>query len=99
MIQLAIVTCLALAAKVEETHVPLFLDFQVEDIKYVFEAKTIQRMELLVLSSLKWRMNPVTPLSFLDHIIRRLRLKNNVQWEFLRRCESLLLSLICILYA
>ncbi|PHT41771.1 Cyclin-D3-1 [Capsicum baccatum] len=94
MIQLAAVTCLSLAAKVEETHVPLLLDFQVEDAKYVFEAKTIQRMELLVLSSLKWRMNPVTPLSFLDHIIRRLGLKNNVHWEFLRRCESLLLSVM-----
>ncbi|KAK4378459.1 hypothetical protein RND71_000321 [Anisodus tanguticus] len=94
MIQLAAVTCLSLAAKVEETQVPLLLDFQVEDAKYVFEAKTIQRMELLILSSLKWRMNPVTPLSFLDHIIRRLGLKNNIHWEFLRRCESLLLSVI-----
>ncbi|CAN4112165.1 unnamed protein product [Withania somnifera] len=94
MIQLAAVTCLSLAAKVEETLVPLLLDFQVEDAKYVFEAKTIQRMELLVLSSLKWRMNPVTPLSFLDHIIRRLGLKNNAHWEFLRRCESLLLSVM-----
>ncbi|KAK4340209.1 hypothetical protein RND71_041671 [Anisodus tanguticus] len=94
MIQLAAVTCLSLAAKVEETQVPLLLDFQVEDAKYVFEAKTIQRMELLILSSLKWRMNPVTPLSFLDHVIRRLGLKNNVHWEFLRRCESLLLSVM-----
>nr|GMD84279.1 cyclin-D3-1-like [Ipomoea batatas] len=94
MIQLAAVTCLSLAAKVEEIHVPLLLDFQVEDAKYVFEAKTIQRMELLVLSTLKWRMNPVTPLSFLDHIIRRLGLKNHLHWEFFRRCECLLLSLI-----
>ncbi|XP_009769846.1 cyclin-D3-2-like [Nicotiana sylvestris] len=94
MIQLAAVTCLSLAAKVEETQVPLLLDFQVEDAKYVFEAKTIQRMELLVLSSLKWRMNPVTPLSFLDHIIRRLGLRNNIHWEFLRRCENLLLSIM-----
>ncbi|XP_060168187.1 cyclin-D3-1 [Lycium barbarum] len=94
MIQLAAVTCLSLAAKVEETQVPLLLDFQVEDAKYVFQAKTIQRMELLILSSLKWRMNPVTPLSFLDHIIRRLGLKNNAHWIFLRRCESLLLSVM-----
>ncbi|KAL3629810.1 cyclin [Castilleja foliolosa] len=66
----------------------------VEDAKYVFEAKTIQRMELLVLSGLKWRMNPVTPLSFLDHIIRRLGLKSYTHWEFLRSCENLLLSVI-----
>ncbi|KAJ4835110.1 hypothetical protein Tsubulata_020162 [Turnera subulata] len=94
MIQLVAVTCLSLAAKVEETDVPLLLDLQVEDAKYVFEAKTIQRMELLVLSTLKWKMHPVTPLSFLDHIIRRLGLKNQVHWEFFRRCERLLLSLV-----
>ncbi|KAE9618690.1 hypothetical protein Lal_00047953 [Lupinus albus] len=94
MIQLVAVTCISLAAKVEETQVPLLLDLQVEDTKYVFEAKTIQRMELLVLSTLKWKMHPVTPLSFLDHIIRRLGLKTNLHWEFLKRCENLLLSVL-----
>ncbi|OVA15900.1 Cyclin [Macleaya cordata] len=94
MTQLVAVACLSLAAKVEETHVPLLLDLQVEETKYVFEAKTIQRMELLVLSTLQWKMNPVTPISFLDHIIRRLGLKNNLHWEFLRRCQSLLLLVV-----
>ncbi|XVF01310.1 hypothetical protein REPUB_Repub04eG0076900 [Reevesia pubescens] len=94
MIHLVAVTCLSLAAKVEETQVPLLLDLQVEETKYVFEAKTIQRMELLVLSTLKWKMHPITPLSFLDHIIRRLGLKTHLHWEFLRRCKRLLLCLI-----
>ncbi|XP_028767653.1 cyclin-D3-1-like [Neltuma alba] len=94
MIQLVAVACLSLAAKVEETQVPLLLDLQVEDTKCMFEAKTIQRMELLVLSALKWKMHPVTPLSFLDHIIRRLGLKTHLHWEFLRRCEHLLLSIL-----
>ncbi|KAK8558634.1 hypothetical protein V6N13_098281 [Hibiscus sabdariffa] len=94
MIQLVAVTCLSLAAKVEETQVPLLLDLQVEETDYIFEAKTIQRMELLVLSTLKWKMHPITPLSFLDHIIRRLGLKTHLHWEFLRRCERLLLSVI-----
>ncbi|KAI8016423.1 Cyclin-D3-1 [Camellia lanceoleosa] len=58
MTQLAAVACLSLAAKVEETEVPLLLDLQVEDSSYVFEAKTIQRMEMLVLSTLQWKMNP-----------------------------------------
>jgi cyclin D3 len=66
----------------------------VEETKYVFEAKTIQRMELLILSTLKWKMHPVTPISFLDHIIRRLGLKNNAHWDFLNRCHRLLLSVI-----
>ncbi|KAG8364241.1 hypothetical protein BUALT_Bualt19G0107700 [Buddleja alternifolia] len=94
MMQLAAVTCLSLAAKVEEIHVPLLLDFQVEDTKYVFEAKTIQRMEVLVLSSLSWRMNPVTPISFFDYVIRRVGLKRDVHWELLKSCENLLLSIV-----
>ncbi|XP_042057420.1 cyclin-D3-1-like isoform X1 [Salvia splendens] len=93
MMHLAALTCLSLAAKLEETHVPLLLDLQVEETKYVFEPKTVQRMELLVLSALEWRMNPVTPVSFLDHIIRRLGLKSHhVHWEFLTPCQNLLLS-------
>ncbi|XVF45085.1 hypothetical protein PTKIN_Ptkin02bG0177400 [Pterospermum kingtungense] len=93
-IQLVAVACLSLAAKVEETQVPLLLDLQVEGTRLFFEAKTIQRMEILVLSTLKWKMHPITPLSFLDHIIRRLGLKTNLHWEFLRRCERLLICVI-----
>lgn len=94
MTQLAAVACLSIAAKIEETQVPLLLDLQVEDSRYVFEAKTIKRMELLVLSTLQWKMNPVTPLSFLDYITRRLGLKGHLCWEFLRRCELILLSVL-----
>lgn len=92
MTQLAAVACLSIAAKVEETQVPLLLDLQVEDARFVFEAKTIQRMEILVLSTLQWKMNPVTPLSFLDYIARRIGLKGSLCFEFFRKSESLLLS-------
>ncbi|XP_027077243.1 cyclin-D3-1 [Coffea eugenioides] len=94
MSQLAAVACLSIAAKVEEIQVPLLLDFQVESAKFVFEAKTIQRMELLVLSTLQWKMKLVTPLSFIDHIVRRFGLMTNRNLEFLKRCEDLLLSVI-----
>ncbi|KAL8129215.1 hypothetical protein V2J09_018370 [Rumex salicifolius] len=95
MIQLTAVTCLSLAAKVEEIDVPLLIDLQVPGTnKYVFETKTIQKMELLILTTLDWRMNPVTPISFLDHIIRRLRLKNHLLSDFHRRGEQLLLSIV-----
>ncbi|KAL9666274.1 hypothetical protein QQ045_000600 [Rhodiola kirilowii] len=69
--QLVAVACLSLAAKMEGIDVPLLVNLQVEGAKYVFEGKTVQRMELLVLSGLKWKMNSVTPFSFLDHLIRR----------------------------
>ncbi|CAA6659482.1 unnamed protein product [Spirodela intermedia] len=52
MIQLLSVACLSLAAKMEEA--------EVGDAKFVFEARTIQRMELLA----------VTPFSFLDYFLR-----------------------------
>ncbi|KAA3474035.1 cyclin-D3-3 [Gossypium australe] len=73
---------------------PLTTMLFVEGTKYVFEAKTIQRMELLVLLTLKWKMHPITPLSFLDHIIRRLGLKTHLHREFLKRCEHLFLFVI-----
>ncbi|KAG9158782.1 hypothetical protein Leryth_013675 [Lithospermum erythrorhizon] len=93
MSQLVAVACLSIAAKMEEIQVPLFLDLQVEKWNYVFEAKTIMRMELLVLSGLKWRTSIVTPISFFDHIVRRFGLWTNHQ-EFLKRCEHVLLSLL-----
>ncbi|KAI3761142.1 hypothetical protein L1987_51550 [Smallanthus sonchifolius] len=94
MIQLAAVSCLSLAAKVEETHVPLLLDLQIDGSKYVFEAKTVQKMEILILSTLQWKMNPVTPLSFLDYITRRLGLKSYLSSEFVKRCECLMLCFL-----
>uniref|UniRef100_A0ACD5XT01 Uncharacterized protein n=1 Tax=Avena sativa TaxID=4498 RepID=A0ACD5XT01_AVESA len=72
MTQLLSVACLSLAAKMEETSVPQSLDLQVGDARYVFEAKTIQRMELLVLSTLKWRMQAVTPFSYIDYLLHQL---------------------------
>lgn len=94
MSQLAAVACISLAAKVEETQVPLLLDLQVEDSRYLFEAKTIKKMELLVLSTLQWRMNPVTPFSFVDYISRRLGFKDHICWEILWQCERTILSVI-----
>ncbi|QCE15963.1 cyclin-D4-1-like [Vigna unguiculata] len=67
--QLLAVACLSLAAKVDETEVPVSLDLQVGESKFVFEAKTIQRMELLVLSTLKWRMQSITPFTFIDYFL------------------------------
>ncbi|RRT80573.1 hypothetical protein B296_00013374, partial [Ensete ventricosum] len=54
-------------------HEMSFLYFlrQERETKYAFEAKTIQRMELLVLSTLKWRMQAVTPFSYLEFFLHR----------------------------
>ncbi|XP_022033285.1 cyclin-D4-1 [Helianthus annuus] len=73
MMQLLAVTCLSLAAKIEETEIPPTLDLQAFESRFVFEAKTIQRMEMVVLTTLKWRMQSVTPFSFIDSFIRKLK--------------------------
>ncbi|OIW20862.1 hypothetical protein TanjilG_24940 [Lupinus angustifolius] len=64
------VACISLAAKMEEYHVPLLSEFQLEN--HCFENKVIQRMELLVLSTLEWNMNIVTPLDFLPYFTTKL---------------------------
>lgn len=70
--QLLSVACLSLAAKMEETCVPLLLDFQLFEPRFVFESRTVRRMELLVMASLKWRMRAVTPFDFVDCFVREI---------------------------
>ncbi|KAF4350417.1 hypothetical protein CsatB_023927 [Cannabis sativa] len=71
-VQLLAVACLSLAAKMDETKVPQSVDLQVGDPKFVFEAITIQRMELLVLSTLKWRLHTSTSCSFVDYFLSKI---------------------------
>ncbi|XP_074589819.1 cyclin-D1-1-like isoform X2 [Curcuma longa] len=65
-LQLVSVACLSLAAKMEETLVPTLSDLQVEDAKFIFEPRVVLRMELLVLTALNWKLQTVTPFSFVD---------------------------------
>lgn len=91
MTRLLAIACLSLAAEVEETHVPLLWDLQVGESKYIFEAKTIMKMELMVLYALEWKMHPVTPLLFFNW---RLQMNTHLRSWFLGRCEHILLSAI-----
>lgn len=67
---------------------------QVEEPIYVFQPKNIQKMEILILSTLEWKMNLVTPFSFLDYLARRLGLNEHLCRDFLTRCERLILSVV-----
>ncbi|KAL5753154.1 hypothetical protein ACOSP7_023324 [Xanthoceras sorbifolium] len=69
--QLLSVACLALAAKMEETNVPLLLDLQSIETRFLFKPKTVQRMELLVMASLKWRLRTITPFDFLHFFVSK----------------------------
>ncbi|KAL7596281.1 hypothetical protein Lser_V15G31012 [Lactuca serriola] len=91
MMQLLSVACLSLASKMEETEVPLILDLQVCESRFVFEAKTIQKMELLVLTTLKWRMQTVTPFSFVDAFIGKLDCDQPISRSLISRSTQLIL--------
>ncbi|XP_020155287.1 cyclin-D4-1 [Aegilops tauschii subsp. strangulata] len=93
MTQLLSVACLSLAAKMDETSVPHSIDLQAGDARYVFEAKTIQRMELLVLSTLKWRMQAVTPFSYLDYFLHQLSGGNAPSRQAVREATELILCI------
>jgi len=63
------IACLSLAAKMEECNVPGLSEFKLDD--YSFEGKVIQKMELLVLSTLEWKMGIITPFDFLSYFITK----------------------------
>ena len=67
---------------------------QVGDAKFVFESKTIQRMELLVLSTLKWRMQALTPFSFIDYFLYKTNGDQMPPRTLMLQCIQLILSTI-----
>ncbi|KAF5448289.1 hypothetical protein F2P56_028840 [Juglans regia] len=95
-LQLLSVACLSLAAKMEEPQVPLLLDLQVFEPKFVFDPKTVQRMELRVMSLLNWRLRSVTPFDFLDYFISKLPSSSTPRSELFNlvfsACSDLILS-------
>ncbi|KAJ6919784.1 cyclin-D3-1-like [Populus alba x Populus x berolinensis] len=94
MVQLLGVACLSLAAKMEETEAPLSLDLQVGESSFVFEARTIQRMELLVLSALDWRMHTITPFTFIDYFLGKINNDQTPPRSFILQSIHLILSTI-----
>ncbi|KAI3715964.1 hypothetical protein L6452_22961 [Arctium lappa] len=93
--QLLSVACLSLAAKMEEPEVPLLLDLQVSEPRFVFEPKTVQRMELCVMAKLNWRLRSITPFDFLHYFIFKLPLSSHTnELQFQSKCSDLILNTI-----
>ncbi|CAA0327360.1 unnamed protein product [Arabidopsis thaliana] len=90
--QLLAVACLSLAAKMEEILVPSLFDFQVAGVKYLFEAKTIKRMELLVLSVLDWRLRSVTPFDFISFFAYKIDPSGTFLGFFISHATEIILS-------
>ncbi|XP_054800208.1 putative cyclin-D6-1 isoform X2 [Prosopis cineraria] len=65
-LRLVAMSCLSLASKMTNTPFSIS-DLQIEGC--MFEARSIQKMELLILGALEWRMRSITPFSFLHFFI------------------------------
>ncbi|GMY26162.1 cyclin-D1-1 [Fagus crenata] len=91
-LQLLSVACLSLAAKMEELLVPSLLDLQVEGAKYIFEPRTIRRMELLVLSVLDWRLRSITPFSFMAYFACKIDSAGTYAGFLVARATEIILS-------
>ncbi|XP_021293043.1 cyclin-D1-1 [Herrania umbratica] len=76
----------------EEPLVPSLLDLQVEGAKYIFEPKTIRRMELLVLTVLDWRLRSVTPFSFIAFFACKLDRTGTFIGFLISRATDIILS-------
>ncbi|KAK8618352.1 hypothetical protein V6N13_132346 [Hibiscus sabdariffa] len=74
VLRLLVIACISLAAKMKNIHV-CYSNFQRED-GLIFDASAIQRMELLILDALDWRMRSVTPFSFIGFFVSLFELKD-----------------------
>ncbi|CAA0818305.1 Cyclin-D1-1, partial [Striga hermonthica] len=93
-LQLLSIACLSLAAKMEEPLVPSLLDLQVEGANFIFEPRTVQRMELHVLRVLDWRLRSISPFCYLRFLALKID-PNGMYTEFLiTRANEIILSTI-----
>nr|XP_043610588.1 putative cyclin-D6-1 [Erigeron canadensis] len=74
MVGLVAITCLSLAAKMRNSSIDIsnLSGYQ----RMVYDAKLIGRMEVLILTCLKWRMRSITPFSFICYFLSLLKLKD-----------------------
>lgn len=67
---------------------------QAGDPKFLFEARTIQRMEMLVLSYLNWNIKPYTPFNFIEFYLRKLNDARIPQGPLITKSIHMILSMI-----
>ncbi|XP_011048476.1 PREDICTED: putative cyclin-D6-1 [Populus euphratica] len=67
LFRLLAVACVSLAAKMKEAE--FYISDTQGDGGFVFDTQTIQKMEVLILGALNWRMRSITPFSFISYFI------------------------------
>ncbi|KAJ1296849.1 hypothetical protein BS78_01G333700 [Paspalum vaginatum] len=62
------------------------------DENYKFDIKGIKAMEIHVLSALKWRMQAVTPFSYINYFVGKFTEGKRLSCGFVSRCTELILG-------
>ncbi|KVI01037.1 putative cyclin-D6-1 [Cynara cardunculus var. scolymus] len=74
IVGLVAISCLSLSVKMKNS------DLAIPDLQgykcSIYDAKSISRMEVLILTSLKWRMRSITPFSFLYYFLSLFELED-----------------------
>ncbi|KAL0421310.1 UNVERIFIED_CONTAM: Cyclin-D1-1 [Sesamum latifolium] len=90
-LQLLSVACLSLAAKMEEPLVP---SLRFPGAKFIFEPRNIQRMELLVLRVLDWRLRSISPFCYLSFFSLKIDPYGTYTGFLTSRAKEIILSTI-----
>ncbi|CAA2980652.1 putative cyclin-D6-1 [Olea europaea var. sylvestris] len=82
ILRLLAISCVSLALKMRKK------EFSVTDIQndggIIFDSHTIERMELLILGALKWRMRSISPFSFIHFFISLFKFKDQPSRQALK---------------
>ncbi|XP_057806768.1 cyclin-D5-1-like [Salvia miltiorrhiza] len=91
-LQILSIACLSLAAKMEECEARLLAEYTREG--YQFCNTYITKMELIVLSTLDWRMCCITPFTFLTYFAAKFCQQTTDHHELILRAKQLILSIM-----
>ncbi|THU61190.1 hypothetical protein C4D60_Mb07t20700 [Musa balbisiana] len=91
-LRLLSMACLSVAAKMEEYRAPLLSELQIQG--YAFDSNAVQRMELLLLDTLQWRMDCVTPFEYLSYFRCKFRCDADDPEESLRKVAALIFAAV-----
>uniref|UniRef100_A0A7N2LU60 B-like cyclin n=1 Tax=Quercus lobata TaxID=97700 RepID=A0A7N2LU60_QUELO len=86
VLRLLVVSCLSLAAKMKNT--PLSLSDFMREEDCIFDAQAINKMELLILDALEWRMRSITPFPFLQFFLSLSKFQDPTLIQALKRRAS-----------
>ncbi|XP_074576798.1 cyclin-D5-2-like [Curcuma longa] len=93
-VRLLSLASVSVAAKMEECSVPTLVDLQSDG--FSFDASSVQRMELLLLDTLQWRMNSVTPFDYFTYFVSKFQCDSS-QEELLCRAIDFIFRAIDVI--